>query len=59
MTKEESYLSASEIEAILYQLETKGLVFKTWDIKKNDYVWHMTESGNDIAAEITKSLGLK
>jgi hypothetical protein len=22
-------------------------------------VWHMTESGNDIAAEITKSLGLK
>ena len=59
MTNEESYLSASEIESILYQLETKGLVFKTWDIKKQDYIWHMTESGNEIASEITKSLGLK
>ena len=45
---EDPFLSPSEVENILYQLEQKNLVFKTWDIKKQDYVWHMTESGDEL-----------
>jgi hypothetical protein len=55
---EDSFLSASQVEEILYELEQKGLVFKTWDIKKNNYVWHMTESGNELAEKIDRSIGI-
>ena len=51
---EDPFLSPSEVENILYQLEQKNLVFKTWDIKKNDYVWHHTESGRELAEKLEK-----
>ena len=39
-------------EEMLKVFEKEGLVFKTWDIKKQDYVWHKTEFGEQVAKEM-------
>ena len=45
-------LSDEEVEKILKEFEENGLCFKTWDIKKQDYVWHKTEFGRKVAKEL-------
>jgi len=45
-------LSVKEVEAILEDFEKNGLVYKRWDIRKNDYVWHTTEFGGEVAKEL-------
>ena len=45
-------MEIEEVEKILKEFEEEGLVFKTWDIKKQDYVWHRTELGHKVAKEL-------
>jgi len=40
------------VKDTLEWFEKEGMVFKTWDIKKQDYVWHKTEYGRKIAREM-------
>lgn len=49
MTKK---LTKDDIERILGEFEEQGLVYKRWDIKKNDYVWSRTERGEQLAKEM-------
>ena len=42
----------SEVAKILDELERAGMIFKTWDVKKQDYVWHKTEFGRRMAKEL-------
>ena len=37
---------------ILKDFEKEGLIFKTWDVKKQDYVWHKTEFGHKVAKKM-------
>lgn len=45
-------MEESEVKKILEEFEEEGLIFKTWDIKKQDYVWHRTEFGHEVAKEM-------
>lgn len=40
---------------IIEEFEEKGLIKRTWDDKKQDYVWNKTELGHKMA----KKLGIK
>ena len=48
-------ISLEEIEKILKEFEDLGVVWKRWDVKKNDYVWYRTELGHKVA----KSMGIE
>ncbi len=45
-------MELKEVEKMLEEFEEQGLIFKTWDIKKQDYVWHKTELGHKVAEEM-------
>lgn len=50
-------LPLDEVEDILDSLEKDGLVWKRWDVVKQDYVWNVTEVGKfffKIVSEVEK-----
>ena len=49
---EHGKMSEEEVKETLEWFESQGMLFKTWDIKKQDYVWHKTEYGREIAKKM-------
>ncbi len=47
-------MNEQEVKEIIEEFEKEGLVFKTWDIKKQDYVWHKTEFGEEVYEHLVK-----
>ena len=45
-------MEEKEVEQILDELERDGLVFKLWDVKRQEFIWHKTEYGHKIAKEM-------
>ena len=44
--------SLERVNEILKEFEEIGVVWKRWDVKKNDYVWYKTELGHDVAKDM-------
>jgi hypothetical protein len=47
-------MNEEEVGKILEDFEKQGIVYKRWDVKKQDYVWCKTEYGEELAKEMLK-----
>ncbi len=52
LLRRNSDISEARVNEILDEFEREGIVWKRWDVKRNEYVYFKTEFGHQLAKKM-------